>query len=178
MQGLIVCISSKLKITDVRPRSTDENVPKRTRKLTLNLFGGNSTEFQSFWVNFKEAVHENDLLGNIVKFNYLRNHLHGSTLSAIAKNYDEAVKIIKYRFGYKQLLISSNMDKLLSTAAVSSTQNVESLRELYNKIETYARNLKWLNVDRNQYVPVLIHSNVKITTRDEVNNFAFDADER
>ena len=43
-----------------------------------------------------------------MKFNYLRNYLQGSTLSAIAglsltsENYDEAVQLIQDCFGNKQ----------------------------------------------------------------------------
>ena len=108
MQGLIVRIDSKLKITNVQPRSPV--IPRKSNtanlpKLTLKSFGGNPIEFQSFWDNFKAAVHENDSLEIITKFIYLRNYLDGSTLSAIAglsltsENYNEAVKTIKDRFG-------------------------------------------------------------------------------
>ena len=169
IQKLIVLIDAKLKSTDAASNSTENGsyIWRRRKnanlpKLTLNSLGGNHIEFQSFWDNFRVAVHENGELEQIVKFNYLKNYLHGPELSAIAglsltsSNYDEAVKIIQDRFGNKQVLISSNMDKLLSIPTVNSAQNVESLRDVYNKIETYARNLKSLNVDRNQYGPVLV----------------------
>ena len=131
-------------------------------KLELKSFGGNPIEFQSWWDNFKSAVHDNQNIGTIMKFNYLRNYVHGSALSSIeglqltSDNYDKAIKIIRDRFANEQLLITTNIDKLLSIPTVNSTNNIENLREVYNKVEIYARNLQSLNVDKDQYGPVLI----------------------
>ena len=64
-----------------------------------------------------------------MKFHYLRNYLQGSTLSVIAG---------------------------LSLTSENCDEAVQIIKDVHNKIETYARNLKKLNVDRNQYGLVLI----------------------
>ena len=177
IQLLLVVIDSKSKKPDSEPSSIVKRTPKRSNHAKLPKLTLNSYLFQSFWDNFKAAVHETGELEKIMKFNYLRSYLHGPALSAIAglsliaENYDEAVKIIKYRFEDKQLLISSNMDNLLLIPVVNSAQNVASLRDVYNKIETYATNLKALNIDRNQYDDDGIGGYVKITTRDKIDSF-------
>ena len=64
---LIVLIDAKLENPDVEPSPTDSVTltPRRTNnanlpKLTLKSFSGNPIEFQSFWDNFRVAVHENN----------------------------------------------------------------------------------------------------------------------
>ena len=97
-----------------------------------------------------------------MKVNYLRNYLNGSARSSIeglaltSENYNEAIKIIHERFANEQLLITTNIDKMLSIPTVNSISNIVGLREVYNKIETYARNLQSLRIDKNEYGPVLI----------------------
>ena len=75
IQQLIVSIDSKLKSSDVPSRVADPVNPKRFAnlpKLTINSFGGNPIDFQTFWDNFRVAVHENNSLEKIMKFNYLK----------------------------------------------------------------------------------------------------------
>ena len=173
LQTLIIRINKKLEVqmdgghSGNGTRTEERSAPtaKRNAKLPelkLKSFGGNPLEFRGFWDHFKAAIHNDETLEKITKFNYLRNNLNGTAYSAIAglsltsQNYDEAVKIIEERFGNKQLLITTNIDKLLSIPPVASTSNVEGLREVYNKIETYARNLKTLDVEKEKYGPILI----------------------
>ena len=144
--------------TPERSKSKTAKLPK----LKLQSFSGNPLEFPSFWDSFTAAVHGDPSIEKIMKFNYLRSYLQGQALSAInglsltAANYDEAVNILNDRFGNKQLLISSNMEKLLSIPAVYTVENIEKIRDMYNKIETCIRNLRSLNVRKQQYGPVLI----------------------
>ena len=80
--------------------------------------------------------------------------IHG--LSLTSENYTETIEIINNRFGNKQLLITSNIDQLLSIPAAHSINHVKKIREVYDKIETHVRNLKCLDIDTKQYGPVLV----------------------
>ena len=60
------------------------------------------------------------------------------------------------RFGNKQLLISTHIDKLLSITPVQNVNEIKKLREVYDLIEVHARNLKMLDVNTKEYGPVLI----------------------
>ena len=166
MQKMILRIETKLgtscSVNDVTV-STSSRTARSAKlpKLTLKSFGGNVIEFQSFWDNFKAAVHDNNTLEKITKFNYLKSYLYGTALSTISglsltgDNYDEAVKMIEDRFGNKQVLINTNVEKLISLSTVNSSHNVEALRDNFNKIETFTRNLKSLNVGKEKYGPFL-----------------------
>jgi hypothetical protein len=97
-------------------------------------------KIKKFWESFNCAVHENTVLSSIDKFNYLLANglLENTALQAISglllsgDNYIEAVKIFQDRFGYKQLIISKHMDKLLKLPSVSSLRDVKSLRSVYD----------------------------------------------
>ena len=96
------------------------------------------------------------------KFNYLKSYLKGQALSAISgislseETYSEAIEILEKRFSNKQILISSNMDQILSISHVESLIDIKNIRHIYDKIESAVRNLKSLKVDIGQYGPVLI----------------------
>ena len=71
-------------------------------------------------------------------------------------NYLEAVEFLEKRFGNKQILITSNIDQLLSIFPVNNINEIKKSRELLDKVESTVRNLKFLDIDTKQYSPVLI----------------------
>ena len=60
------------------------------------------------------------------------------------------------RFGNKQLLILTHIDKLLSITPVQNVNEIKKLREVYDLIEVHVHNLKMLDVNTKEYGPVLI----------------------
>ena len=72
----------------------------------------------SFWDSFESAVHQNHSLSEVDKFNYLTSMLEHSASGAIAglsltaSNYNEAIAILKKRFGNKQVIINKHMETL------------------------------------------------------------------
>ena len=114
------------------------------------------------WDSFRAAIHENDSLKNITKFNYLISYLKGPGKAAISdiliteSNYFEAVELLQKRFGNKQILITSNIDQLLSISPVNNINEIERSRQLLDKVESAVRNIKSLDIDTEQYGPVLI----------------------
>ena len=71
-------------------------------------------------------------------------------------NYDEAIEILRKRFGNKQLIINKHMEQLLTTEGVSSQHDVKGLRHLYDVIETNVRSLKSLDVKAETYGSLLL----------------------
>ena len=131
-------------------------------KLTLQAFNGDPGKYQEFWDNFNTAVHSVTSLENITKFSYLKGVLKGQALSSISglpltsDSYEAAVKILQMRFGNKQLLINTHIEKLLSIPIISNVNEIKKLREAYDVIEVSTRNLKTLDVETKEYGPVLI----------------------
>ena len=115
-------------------------------------------KWTAFWDSFTSAVHTNDQLSEIDKFNYLRSLLEGNAYEAVAglalseANYGEAVEILKKRFGNRQLIISKHMESLLSINAVTSDSD---LRRLYDQSEANIRSLKALGVEPESYGAML-----------------------
>ena len=91
----------------VRPRLPRQEIPP---------FFCDPLQFQSFWEIFDSSIHANVLLAPINKFSYLKTLLTGKAKDALnsleltSGNYDEAVAILKSRFGDPQVVIQSNID--------------------------------------------------------------------
>lgn len=133
----------------------------RLPKLTIKPFNGRLTAWTPFWDSFNSAIHENPELSKVDKFNYLRSMVTHSALEAISgltltgANYDEAIEILRKRFGNKQLIINKHMEQLLTTDGVTSQHDVKGLRRLYDVIETNVRSLDSLGVKAESYGSLL-----------------------
>lgn len=79
-----------------------------------------------------------------------------SGLPLTSNCYKEAIAILKMRFGNKQLLNNTHIEKLLAIPKEKSINDVKNLREAYDAIEIHSRNLKILDVNTTEYGPVLI----------------------
>lgn len=147
------------------PLTPTPSTPKGNRvrlpKLTLRPFDGDLTSWPTFWDSFESAVHTNDDLSAVDKFNYLRSLLQKGAYDAISgltlssDNYKEAVVILKGRFGDKNQIISKHMDALLHAEAVTPPTNLKRLRHLHDDVESHIRSLKNLGVTPDSYGSML-----------------------
>ena len=143
------------------PRTQQVVLPK----IELPKFDGNIVNWQTFWDQFESSVHKQEGLSHIHKFNYLKSLLTSTASECIAglamtnENYEEAVSLLKERFGNKQLLIDAYVESFIDLPAVKSMNQVKDLRSVYDQLETTVRNLRSLNVETQTYgyflVPVL-----------------------
>ena len=146
------------------PNLSSININSHTRlpKQQIPSFYGDPLMFQSFWEIFDSSVNSNPNLDKISKFSYLKGLLKDKASDAIlglsltSENYDEAVAILKSRFGDPQIVIQTNMDVLLSLPDVESCSHIRLLRKILDVIETTSRNLRPHNIDSNHYGPILI----------------------
>ena len=103
-------------------RSTQVELPK----LELKKFDGDHSKWISFWDSFEASVHNNESLTANDKFSYLNSLLERSATEAIsglilgASNYEEAIDILKARFGSKQQITNRHMEVLLNLESVTS----------------------------------------------------------
>ena len=85
----------------VTPRVSSSASQAKLPKLTLRPFNGDVTQWLTFWDSFKSAVHENEAISDIDKFNYLRSLVEKSAKEAISgltlssANYREAIAILQ-----------------------------------------------------------------------------------
>ena len=136
-------------------------IQTRLPKLVLPKFRGNVTAWISFWDPFKAAVHENDSIAKIDKFNYLNSLLEGAAamtiqgLSLTEANYDSAVKMLQERFGNTQQIITSHMEELLKLPDCTGDK-VSALRGVHDAMNVHIRGLSSLGIDLQQYGSLLV----------------------
>ena len=129
-------------------------------KLEIPLFNGDIDQYQTFWDTFEACIHNSDLT-NIEKFSYLRSKLTGKASEAISGlnltngNYDEAVTILKKRFGDDQAIINTHYIQLMDLPVVKNS--VRNLRTFTDAIQTHLRSLKVLKQDTSQdiFIPMI-----------------------
>ncbi len=78
-----------------------------------------------------------------------------SGLTLTAANYDEAVQVLKKRFGNRRQIIDKHMDALLKIEGVVSQHNVKGLRHLYDQVESHVQGLKSLGMSPESYGSLL-----------------------
>ena len=135
-------------------------------KFEVPEFWGDPKDYRAFWEAFEVAVGNKTKLSKVSKFTYLKKYLAGDAATSIRgleltdANYDEAVAILKKRFGNKQVIIRSHMEDLTHLPGVTEEKDTKKLRHLYDQIEGSLRSLKGLGVKPDQYgsllVPILI----------------------
>ena len=129
--------------------------------MSLKRFNGDLAKWITFWDTYESTVHENPSLTSIDKFNYLSSLLESTAAEAISgltrssANYEEAVAILKRRFGNKQLIVNQHMNSLVKLEPVSSQHDVKALRRFYDAVESNVRGLKALGVPRESYGALL-----------------------
>ena len=140
-------------------------------KLSLKKFSGDITTWSTFWDTFESAIHQNPNLSDIDKFNYLNSLLENTAADAISGltltsgNYNEAIVILKKRFGNKQLAINKHMDVLLNLDPVTSIYDLKGLRSLYDTVESHIRALKSLGIPSQSWWSFMFHAHEQAPTR-------------
>ena len=133
----------------------------KLQPLRLKEFSGRLQDWQQFWDGFCSAVHENEDVATINKFQYLLGLLKGDAALAIAglpvkaANYYEAIAILTNRFGQRQKIIDSHMDALMNLPSCKESNNLSALRELYDIIEANVRGLQALGIHSESYGALL-----------------------
>ena len=129
-------------------------------KLNLPTFTGNLLQWFTFWDSFEAAFHCNTTLGGVQKFSYLKAQLVGEASRAIAgfpltnSNYEQAVKLLKKRFGQPSKIISAHMHALLDIA--SPTYHLSNLQLFYDTMENHVRGLESLGRSHETYGDLLV----------------------
>ena len=126
-------------------------------KFSLPSFAGDATQWISFWDSFASAIHDNNDLNDIDKFQYLRSCLQGSAAETVAglqltsANYKEAVKLLQARFANKQIIISKHIDTLMELNQISKSEDIGALRLWYDPAEAIVRSLQGIGVQADTY---------------------------
>ena len=129
-------------------------------KLQLPTFDGNILKWTPFYDGFCAAVHNDDNLDNTQKFQYLASTLTGEASRAIDglpltnANYDEALSVLKQRYGQPHKIIAGYVKALWELP--KPTDSIASVKDFYDSLETYIRGLKSLGKMEESYGDLLI----------------------
>ena len=129
-------------------------------KLQLPVFDGSILDWPTFFDSFKSAVHQDTSIDNIHKFQYLLAHVKGEAARVIqglqitGSNYTEAINILKERYGQDHKIIAAYMKALWELP--KPKQDMNSLREFHDKMQSYIRGLKSLGKTEDSYGDLLV----------------------
>ena len=99
----------------------------------------------------------NSNISPVDKFAYLQSFLPLSAsecisgLTTTAENYNEAVELLKKRYGNTQVLINAHIPQFVTLPVIKSVNDGKGLIKLYEKVESSARNLKTFDIDPSSY---------------------------
>ncbi|KAF0300597.1 hypothetical protein FJT64_026924 [Amphibalanus amphitrite] len=108
--------------------------------ITVPRFKGDLLAWPEFWGFFEAFVHTNRGYSSVQKLCFLRQHLDGPAARVIqglpltADNYMVAVQILKDRFGRDDIRKDLLITRLLNLPAVTSADNLKSLRRLVDEV--------------------------------------------
>ena len=140
-------------------RDFGHDVYTKLPKIDIDSFSGDMLKWLEFWDSFEAAIHTNPRLSDASKMNYLKGYLKGEAhrvirgLTLNSQNYEEAVALLKKRYGDREKLRSAFLETLLKIP--SSTSDVKKLRCFLDTLEGYLRNLDVLDVAADTYGALL-----------------------
>ena len=141
---------------------TKKTIRAKLLKLEVRKFGGRLQEWQEFRDSFDSAVNQNEGLADVDKFAYLKSLLIEPARSAISRfaltsaNYNEAIDLLKRRYGKKNAIQKAHIQELMNIKPVSNDRDTEKLRKLYDTCETNYRGLKALGVNETAYSTIVV----------------------
>ena len=141
-----------------------QQVHAKLPRLELQPFGGDYTEWQSFWDKFEAIVHKTEV-PVISKFSYLQSLLKDEALTAIAglslteANYEAARTLLQERFGRPERIIFSHIQGLLNLPTPG--KSTEQLWSLYDSLQAHIRSLEALDIGGETFgvilTPLVLH---------------------
>ncbi|PFX23152.1 hypothetical protein AWC38_SpisGene12298 [Stylophora pistillata] len=121
--------------------TSPHNHSSRLPKLNLPTFSGNPLRWFTFWDSFEAAVHSNTSLGGVQEFTYLKDQFMGDALRAVTgfpltnSNYQQAVTLLRERFGQPNKIINAHMQALLDLS--KPIYELSSLQVFYDTMENH-----------------------------------------
>ena len=123
----------------------------RLPKLELSHFSGAVTEWTTWWETFKATVDDSEL-AEVTKFSYLQSLLEGEAASVIkgltlsSAHYRVACDLLQERFGRRELIIFSHIQKLMHLETEGKNSLVK-LKNLQDQVLIHVRSLEALGID-------------------------------
>ncbi|KAI5632969.1 hypothetical protein NE865_14306 [Phthorimaea operculella] len=121
------------------PKNNYANNAVKLPTISLPSFDGSVENWLEYRDTYLSLIHNNDMLGAIQKFHYLRSSLTGSALQVIKSlefsetNYATAWELLEGRFNNKRLLIHNHVKALFAINNINK-ESPSNLRKLIDHI--------------------------------------------
>lgn len=129
-------------------------------ELNFPTFSGNPMQWFTFWDSFEVAVHWNQSLKEVQKFNYLKTQITVDHSRAVAGfpltngNYPKAVNLLKKRFSQPSKLVNAHRQALLDLPNL--TNHLVSLQRFYDTTGPHVKGLETLGKSHETYGHMLV----------------------
>uniref|UniRef100_A0A1I7WH65 Retrotrans_gag domain-containing protein n=1 Tax=Heterorhabditis bacteriophora TaxID=37862 RepID=A0A1I7WH65_HETBA len=137
-------------VTTILKNNNEQNRTKFP-ELKIPTYNGERGEYDEFWAVFNQMVHTNTVFSPVEKFIYLTNCLTGRAANAIRgikiipDNYQQAIEIIRNKFGNKTNNEASIVQQL--ERVKSADYSSSNCRQVFENIQTLIQQLKSLGRD-------------------------------
>ncbi|XP_021964265.1 uncharacterized protein LOC110859612 [Folsomia candida] len=156
--------------------ASDGHKRRKTYKLPkteIKKFGGDITEWLSWWAQFAK-VHEDEDLHEADKFQYLVQAMIPNSKAAdlvqvfpqTAANYPKVIQALQDRFGKEKILKRVYVRELLKMIIEKSKQKV-SITQMFDKLEAHLKALESLGITQDQ-MDILLFPMVESCLPDDV----------
>ena len=147
MEDLMAALSLKVSTNNGDPVKPDPE-PRAMLKgpkmpsIKIPKFSGDILSWQTFWDTFRANVHENAQYAKVAKMACLKEHVVGEAADALQHLYitdgcyDQAIELLRLRFGREQDVKFAHMLELLNMKPAS---NLTELRSVIDKAEGHLR---------------------------------------
>ena len=141
---------SASKLRDVCTTVFADSLAPKMPIVKIPFFSGDILTWPTFWDSFKAHVHNNPHYSKVTKMTYLLDHMKGEAQGALRNFqitdacYDEAINLLKERFGREQEVKFAHMLELLN---IQPATKESELRDTVDKIEGHLRCLSSLGFD-------------------------------
>ena len=155
-------LSNKASVDGSARARSNNQAGIRLPKLELRKFNGNFQDWNAWWDSFESAIHTNNSISMVDKFNYLRTLVTDIAYNSIsgfrctAENYAHAIHTLRSRFGKKNVLVSSHMNALMKLPDLKNCSDTKRLRSFFDQIELNVRSLEALGVSTSSYESILV----------------------
>ncbi|KAF8776764.1 hypothetical protein HNY73_013711 [Argiope bruennichi] len=170
--SLVENTASTIPTENFLPQNVESIRIKFPKYHIARFFGDDASKWLTFWNSFETAVHNNESLNKVDKFNYLKAHLGGSALNTVegfpisAAAYDEAVQLLKERFASTEVLVQAHMNKILSLPPLKDSNDIRSFRQFVDNCNVQLRSLESLGISTSQYGSILCPIIMKLIPAD------------
>lgn len=138
--------------TKAKASSSDIKLPH----ISIPVFGGNYTDWQSFHDLFMALIHKNESLEDVQKLHYLKSSLKGDAeallrqFSVTGENYTEAWSILKKRYDNKRFIANCVFKKFFGQKSILH-ESASSLKSLLDTSVECLNSLKNLGLPTSQW---------------------------